>query len=115
MKIVNATLAATIAVMTAGCAQSPNQVGAAYVSPQTYSTLSCRELNAEAIALNNALASATGAQQQAANNDAAVTAAALVLFWPAAFFVGRNDNSAQLAQLRGQAEAISAAARAKGC
>lgn len=103
------------ALTLAACADDPSTIPAQYVSPSTYSGLSCRQLNAEARAVNNALVQATGAQQRQADNDEAMTAVALILFWPAAFAIGGNDNSAQIANLRGQAEAISAAARAKGC
>ena len=107
------TLAATLAL--AGCATAPEQIAANYVSPTAYSGQTCSQINAQAQQLNARLATATGQQTQQANNDAAMTAVALVLFWPAAFWIGGNDQSPAIAQMRGEAQAIQSAAIAQGC
>ena len=107
------TLAATLAL--AGCATAPEQIAANYVSPTAYSGQTCSQLNAQAQQLNARLATATGQQTQQANNDAAMTAVALVLFWPAAFWIGGNDQGPAIAQMRGEAQAIQSAAIAQGC
>ena len=107
------TLAATLAL--AGCATAPEQIAAAYVSPVAFSGQTCGQLNAQAQQLNARLATATGQQTQQANNDAAMTAVALVLFWPAAFWIGGNDQGAAIAQMRGEFEAIRTAAIQRGC
>jgi starvation-inducible outer membrane lipoprotein len=107
------TLAATLAL--AGCATAPDQIAAAYVSPVAFSGQTCAQLNAQAQQLNARLATATGQQTQQASNDAALTAVALVLFWPAALFIGGNDQGSAIAQMRGEAQAIQAAAVARGC
>ena len=107
------TIAATLAL--AGCATAPDQIAANYVSPVVFSGQTCGQLNAQAQQLNARLATATGQQAQQANSDAAMTAVALVLFWPAAFFIGGNDQGPAIAQMRGEAEAIQSAAIARGC
>jgi starvation-inducible outer membrane lipoprotein len=107
------TLAATLAL--AGCAAAPDQIAAAYVSPVAFSGQTCGQLNAQAQQLNARLATATGQQTQQASNDAALTAVALVLFWPAALFIGGNDQGSAIAQMRGEAQAIQSAAVARGC
>ena len=56
-----------------------------------------------------------GQQQATADGDAAMTAVALILFWPAVFLIGGNDQSPAIAQMTGEAEAIRAAAIARGC
>ena len=111
--IIAITAAATLTL--AGCATAPEQVAAAYVSPVAFSGQTCGQLNAQAQQLNARLATATGQQTQQANNDAAMTAVALVLFWPAAFFIGGNDQAPAIAQMRGEAQAIQSAAIARGC
>ena len=114
MKTIVTTLtAATLAL--AGCATAPEQVAAAYVSPVAFSGQTCGQLNAQAQQLNARLATATGQQTQQANNDATMTAVALVLFWPAAFWIGGNDQGPAIAQMRGEAQAIQSAAIARGC
>jgi hypothetical protein len=111
--IIALTAAATLAL--AGCATAPDQITASYVSPTAFSGQTCGQLNAQAQRLNARLMTATGQQTQQANNDAAMTAVALVLFWPAAFWIGGNDQSPAIAQMRGEAEAIRTAAIARGC
>jgi hypothetical protein len=49
-------------------------------------------------------------------NDQIASAASIVVFWPAAFFVGGNgQTAAELAQLKGQMIAIEQASIAKKC
>jgi hypothetical protein len=54
-----------------------------------------------------AASAASGAQDSQATKDAVATTAAVIIFWPAAFLVqGDKNNAAQLAQLKGQMDAI---------
>jgi len=111
-----ATIAIIAAAALAGCATAPADIAPTYVSPNAFAVMSCQQMNAEAAAISNSLASLIGQQQQAANNDAALTAATILIFWPAAFFIsGGTDNAPQISSLRGQADALMAAAVAKGC
>lgn len=115
MKTSIITLTAAAALL-AGCASAPDQIAAAYVSPTAYSGMSCQALNTEARNVSQRLAVATGQQEKAAGNDAAMTAVSLILFWPAAFFIGGDKTiAAELARLKGEAEAIHTAAVRKGC
>ena len=109
-------LATAAALALAGCATSPDQITPSSVSPALYSGQSCAALNTEAHRINSRLAAVTGAQQSRASRDTAMTATAVILFWPAAFFIGAGqDHAAEIAQLRGEAEALAHAARARGC
>lgn len=99
----------------AACSPQPEAVAPAYISPTVYSGMSCSALNAEAQRINARLGQATAQQERAASNDAAATAVALVLFWPAAFFIGNKGDEANLARLKGEAEAVHAAAGQRGC
>ena len=52
-------------------------------------------------------ATLSGVQDQKRTNDGLATAAAVVIFWPAAFFVGGDkQTAAELAQMKGQMVAI---------
>ena len=115
MTILKTITALTLAATIAGCAASPDDIAPAYVSPTAYSGQTCGQLNSAAAQLNARLATATGQQAKTASNDAAMTAVALLLFWPAAFAIGGNDQAPAIAQMRGEAEAIRAAAVARGC
>jgi len=57
-----------------------------------------------------------GAQDSQRSKDQLVTAAAIVVFWPAAFFVGGDkQTAAELANMKGQMVAIEHASIAKKC
>lgn len=114
MHLKNALLL-TPALALAACAPAPDSVAPAYVSPAAYTGQSCTRLAAEAQRLDAALTAATGAQKKQADADAAMVAISLFVFWPAAFMVAGGDQSPQLARLKGEAQALQQAARAKGC
>ncbi len=111
-----AAVAVSLSLVAAGCASRSEDVAAAYVSPTTYNGYSCRELSAEAQRVSSAAAAASGAQDSQRTKDAVATTAAVVIFWPAAFFVsGDNAQTAELARLKGQMQAIEAASIQKKC
>jgi hypothetical protein len=59
---------------------------------------------------------ASGAQDQNATNDTIVTTAAVILFWPAAFMIkGNGANAQEVAQLKGDKDAIEQANVQKKC
>lgn len=115
MKKLTITIALVASTALSACATTPQNVAASYVSPSQFSNLNCNQLNSEARRINAALVAATGRQQQAASNDAAMTAVSLLIFWPAAFFIKGDDNAGELSRLKGEAEAINAAAQSRGC
>jgi len=110
-----AILAATLTVCV-GCASSADKIGAQYVSPLQFSSYDCSQLSLEAQRISSRVALLSGVQDQKATNDAIATGVALVIFWPAAFLVGGNDeNSAELARLKGEFETIEQVAIQKKC
>ncbi len=57
-----------------------------------------------------------GAQDSQRTKDGVATAAAIVIFWPAAFFVGGDkQTAAELSQMKGQMVAVEQASIAKKC
>ena len=109
-------VATALSLTAAGCASRSEDVAASYVSSSMYSSYSCRELNVEAQRVSAAAAAAAGVQDSARTRDAVATTAALVVFWPAAFFVGGNSaQTAELARLKGQMQAIEEASIQKRC
>jgi len=108
--------AVALTALLAGCATSPRDIAPAYVSPILYQNLNCQQLAAEAARVSAAAAAATGAQQQQAGKDAAMVGVSLVLFWPAAFFIGGDKgNAAEVARLKGEMQAIEQANIQKNC
>jgi uncharacterized lipoprotein YajG len=114
MKIERIALLAPL--LLAACATSPKDIQAAYVSPVPYQSMTCAQLGAEAQRVSAAAAQATGVQQQRASSDAVAMGVSLVLFWPAIFLVGGDKgNAAQVAQLKGQMDAIEQVNAQKNC
>jgi hypothetical protein len=99
-----------------GCASSAADITPAYISPVVYQTYTCVQLAQEAQAVSTRAAALSGAQDHQRTNDGLATAAAVVIFWPAAFFVGGDkQTAAELAQMKGQMVAIEQASIAKKC
>lgn len=104
------------AVSLSACAKKPSEIAPSYVSPVAYTALSCKELSAEAARVSSRAASATGAQEDKANKDSVLVGVSLVLFWPAAFFVGDDaSTSTEVAKLKGEMEAIETASAQNNC
>ena len=111
---VSILLASSLAI--SGCAKKSEDVTAQYVSPMQYQSLSCRQLGEEAQRVSSHVSRLTGVQDKKAQNDSVATGVALVLFWPAAFFVGGNgENAAELGRLKGELDAIEQASIRKNC
>jgi hypothetical protein len=84
-----------------GCASSAADITPAYISPVAYQTYTCQQLALEAQAISTRAAALSGAQDSQHTKDGWTTAAAVVIFWPAAFFVGGDkQTAAELAQMK---------------
>jgi hypothetical protein len=75
-----------------------------------YATASTR------LRLGKAAEKECGAQDSQATKDSVVTGVAIVVFWPAAFFVGGDrGNAAELGRLKGEADALEQVSIKKNC
>ena len=109
-------LIVALGLTVAGCATHANDISAAYVSPIQYQSYTCAQLQEEAARVSARAAVASGAQDQKANNDAVATGVGVILFWPALFFIKGDAASAQeIAQLKGDMDAIEQANIQKKC
>ena len=100
----------------AGCASSSADITPTYVSPMLYQSYNCQQLALEAQSVSARAAALSGAQDSQRTKDTLVTTAAVVVFWPAAFFVGGDkQTAAELAQMKGQMVSIEQASIAKKC
>ena len=100
----------------AGCASSAADITPTYVSPVLYQTYNCQQLAMEAQSVSARAAALTGAQDSQRTKDQVATGVAIVVFWPAAFFVGGDkQTAAELGQMKGQMVAIEQASIAKKC
>ena len=109
-------IAAMTAVYVAGCATSPDNITAAYVSPMQYESYSCSQLREEATRVSARAIQATGAQSSKASGDAVAMGVGLILFWPSLFFIkGDGTTAAEVARLKGEMDAIEQASVRKKC
>jgi hypothetical protein len=109
-------IAALAPLLLAGCATSPKDISASYVSPVAYQAMSCEQLAAEAQRVSAAAAAATGQQASQAGKDAVAMGVSLIVFWPAIFFVGGDKaNAGQVAELKGEMKTIQAVSVEKNC
>ena len=108
--------AAALAAATGACASYSEKIPATYVSPVIYENLSCRQIAEEASRVSRRAAEVAGVQDSQATNDSVVTGVAIVVFWPAAFFVGGDRASAsELGRLKGEADALEQVSIKKNC
>lgn len=108
---------ALIAVLALGaCAKRSENVAAAYISPLAYEQFNCRQLAEEAGRVSQRAAELAGVQDRKRTGDIVATTAAIIVFWPAAFLVSGDDaQTAELARLRGEFEAIQRVSVQKNC
>jgi|SRR5262245_3343181 len=109
-------MAAALAALTGACASYSEKIPATYVSPVIYEHLTCRQIGEEAARVSRRAAEVAGVQDSQATKDSVVTGVAIVVFWPAAFFVGGDRGSAaELGRLKGEADALEQMSIRKNC
>jgi hypothetical protein len=105
-----------LCILVAGCASSSAEIKPSYVSPLQYQHLTCQQIAAEMERVSRRASEVAGVQDSNKTNDAWTTGAAIVLFWPAAFFIkGDGQTAAELARLKGEFEALEQVAIQKNC
>jgi hypothetical protein len=108
--------AAMIAAGAAACASKSQDIQASYVSPITYQPYSCEQLRAEAQRVGNRVAQVSGVQDKQRSDDGGIVAVGAIIFWPALLFThGDGATAAELARLKGEADAIEQASIQKKC
>ena len=104
-------------LLIAGCSKDKDEIASAYVSPVMYQSYDCEQLSWEQQALVQRATSLGASVDKDAQNDAIAMGVTFVLFWPAAFFIGGDDEVKQveLSQLKGKVEAVQTAMIRKKC
>ena len=111
-----AIVGACAALSLTACATSPDKISASYVSPLQYQSYDCGQIRGELVRISQRVDEVTGQQRKQASNDALAMGVGLVLFWPALFFLaGGNDKKEELGRLKGEYDALQAAAVQKQC
>jgi hypothetical protein len=101
-------IAAAIAVTLAGCATSPDELAASYVSPAKYMNYDCEQVIVEMDHVSNRTVHLYQSLDKKADNDAAQLGIGLVLFWPALFFLegGDGPEANEYSNLKGEFETL---------
>ncbi len=101
--------------MVTSCASAPDKISAAYVSPIQYGSYDCTQVREEMMRVASHVREVAGVQQQAHTRDQIAMGVGLVVFWPALFLLASGDKKAELADLKGQYEALNQSAIEKHC
>lgn len=113
--MIRSTAIAT-ALLVTGCATNPDDLPGYYVSSKKYEDHTCEEIQVEAQEISWRVRGLYGDTKRAAQTDAALMAATMVVFWPAAFFLGGNEmDEAQYSMLKGEMNALERASKLKEC
>lgn len=104
-------------LIVAGCASSPEDIGAAHVSGVQYANYDCNQIAMEMKSVNRRANDLFYELKDEADSDATQMAVGLVLFWPALFFLEGGDDAraGEYAILKGQRNALEDAAISKKC
>ena len=105
-----------LTLLFTGCASSSDAIRPAYVSPLQYQGLTCQQIGAEMERVSRRASEVSGVQDSQRTSDMWATAGAVILFWPAAFLVkGDGNTAAELGRLKGEFEALEQAGIQKNC
>ena len=116
MNYLRAFMCSTVLCMVTGCATAPEEIAAIEYPDAAYSGLSCQEVTAERMRVQDAVLEATGRQRADRKTDVAWAWTGAILFAPALFLMDGNDeNATRLAKLKGQYESLNRVSAAKRC
>ncbi|MEP6828314.1 MAG: hypothetical protein ABJA10_09600 [Aestuariivirga sp.] len=100
----------------AGCASKSSEIAPSYVSPVGYQAYSCEQLGQEAQTVSRRAAIASGQQDKIRTDDTVKTTVGVIIFWPLLLFnKGDGQQAAELANLKGQMQAIQDESVVKNC
>ena len=103
-------------LLLTGCASKSADISPSYISPVTYQNFTCQQLQVEAQSVSQRAAAASGRQDKARKNDVVKTTVGVVLFWPVLLFnEGDGAKANEVANLKGQMQAIEQASVQKNC
>lgn len=104
------------ALLIAGCASSPDKIGAVYVSPLQYQNYDCKQIVMEMERVGRRVGELQSNLKQKADSDSGKMAVGMILFWPALFFLDGNSVEAQeYARLKGERDTLEKVVIEKKC
>ena len=116
MKNISFYLFLGVFLVSCTSAKKASEVSAVYIPAATYSGLDCEGLAIAAEEVRQTIPNLENAVNATQRTDKNKEIAAWVIFWPAAMMMdGNAEEQAQLANAKGQIDAIKNAALARGC
>jgi len=110
---------AVASLALAGCASTSSSIQPMSVSSFQYDGLQCQQIAIEAQRISANVQQLAGKQDEKFTRDAVITTVGLVVFWPALlampFVSGNDQQTAALAQARGEMIALEQASMRKRC
>ncbi len=106
----------SLVIISCSSAKKSTEVTTKYVPASTYSNLTCDQLIAEAEVIRARTPGLAAAVDEHRKNQTGVEVVTWVLFWPAAFLLDDGaEMSSELAEAKGQLEAIQQNLYSKKC
>lgn len=102
-------------LIAAGCSKKAAKIEPAYVSPTLYQHFDCGQIRQELVRVSTKVRQISGHQDDEAQKDAVALGVGLVLFWPALLFMAGDDRKGQIADLKGEYDALKEVAIQKDC
>tara|TARA_Y200000002_G_scaffold245366_1_gene202975 strand:+ start:91 stop:447 length:357 start_codon:yes stop_codon:yes gene_type:complete len=115
MKRISATLILLLFVFS--CASQPDDINAIYVSPATFASYDCEQVESSLRSKNTRLSQLYNSLKAEADADAWQTGVGLFLFWPTLLFLEGNDGAEaeEYRRLKGEVTALQEVATQKKC
>jgi hypothetical protein len=111
----NISLIFILLILFISCASNPRDISPKYVSPMLYNNYDCDQIRLEMLRVNRKLQEVMGVQSDERTKDQVALGVGLVLFWPSLFFMMGDDKEHEIAELKGEYEALEQAAIQKKC
>lgn len=116
MAMKNLLLTLALVLLAMGCAKSSKDIRAQYVSPLEYKDYDCDQIVAEMRRLSRRVAEIGGSVDKTASGDKVTMSVGLLVFPPLLFLLdGDNAEAQEYGRLKGEYEALQAAATQKKC
>ena len=115
MKRIIATLMLLLFVLS--CASQPDKISALYVSPATFASYDCTQVESALRSKNARLSQLYNELKAEADADAIQTGVGLFLFWPTLLFLEGTDGAEaeEYRRLKGEVTALQEVATQKKC
>lgn len=104
-----------IASSLVACSSNPDEYTSVYVSPHKYRDYTCEEIAIDVAGINKKLGATYKEAKAEHNKDVALTTAGVIIFPALLFLDGDELDLERYGHLKGEAEALRAAAELKNC